>query len=87
MTGYRHRYAESLTDWAELHAEPVERTTGPLTEHCAAHGDYTPSSGPDADCPRCHAEFDARDRARRHHAWTTADGADRADAHHDAHQQ
>lgn len=87
MSGHRHRYAESLADWADLHAEPVEHTTGTLTEHCPTHGDYTPTSGLDADCPRCHDDYDRRDRDRRYSAWATPDGADRADAFHDTHQQ
>lgn len=83
MTGYRHRYAEPLTEWAELHGEPAERHTGPLTETCATHGDYTPAPGLDQSCPRC---MDAHDDARRAHdaRWDLLrDRGDRMDADHD----
>ena len=81
MSGHRHRYAEPLADWADLHAEPVERTTGPLTEHCPTHGEHVPQST--GDCGRCLDDMDTRERARRsRRSWRTIKGAARATTPH-----
>ena len=59
-----HRYGESLDDWADLHAEPAEHTTGPITEHCPTHGEHVPQST--GDCGRCLDDMDTRERACRY---------------------
>ncbi len=46
------RYAESLTDWADLHGETPEPVSPPV-HTCPRHGTYTPHSLVDADCPQC----------------------------------
>ena len=84
MNGHPQQYAESLTDWADLHGEPApQRPTGPLTEHCKTHGDHVPLST--GDCARCLNEYIDAAEHRRRTAWRTEEYADRADAHHDAH--
>lgn len=37
-------------------------------EHCPTHGDYTPTSGLDADCPQCEDESARRD-AEHTYRW------------------
>ncbi len=84
MNGHPQQYAESLTDWADLHGEPApQRPTGPLTEHCKRHGEHVPLST--GDCARCLNEYIDAAEHRRRTAWRTAEYADRADAHHDSH--
>lgn len=67
--------AIALDDWAHLHAADAD-LPGPWrcthhractcpppqpAEHCPTHGTYTPTTGLDADCPKCEDESARRD--------------------------
>ena len=70
------RYGESLTGWAELHAETITATPAPV-EHCDRHGAWTYTHAVD-ECPACAAAYDRLARADAWHDYhTTTEQDDR----------
>lgn len=64
MTGYRHRYAEALTDWADMHGEATAER-GPVLNQCGrpGHREYPIHD----ECDDCNREaHDDWHQAQRH---------------------
>jgi hypothetical protein len=77
----RRQYAESLDEWAELHGEHIEPEPADTLERCPFHGDYHAPNPLAAECPAC---IDDAHTPRRW--WNDEYGADRSDAHYNAHE-
>ncbi len=80
----RRHHGESLDVWADEHGEPIDYIDDAAPEHCRWHGDYH-ADPLAAECPGCIAAAAEYVPIARRLAWTSSDGADRADAFHTAH--